>query len=152
MQAIIAHITAAALLWHTLAGCCAHAHAAQDATCHTAMTQHRESASAEADHEHSHLCPHSAVASSEIQSHDSNHDQAPHPCRSHCEGNRCVAVASSVAWQIAPPQLCFDVLPPLCFDGQLEPPATNRHNGGHWSPPASALPLRAHLYYQILLI
>jgi hypothetical protein len=139
-------LTAAALLWHTLAGCCAHLPG--ESSCghaHAATTQ------VAGEHSHSHGCSHDHSEPVETESVPVDPESPSHPCRCHCEGSGCVAVPGA-AWQLDAPQASFDFLPFDCSACENGVATGSRQVDGHGASLALALPLRAHLYFQILLI
>jgi hypothetical protein len=148
VQSATTLITAAALLWHTLAGCCAPG-SADSCGC-----QHEHDATTHVfdEHLHSHTCPHDHDEPVVTDTEPVDEQTPTHPCRCHCDGNRCVAVASPAGWQIDAPQLAFDL---VAFVGSAGEPAVETSSlpdGSHQTSIALALPVRAHLFYQILLI
>lgn len=150
MQAILTAITAAALLWHTVVGCGAHAHAGACA-CGHGVAGHGAGSLAHA-HVDDRACGHAHDADDANGNHD-DHGDAPHaPCRCHCQGQRCLAIPTATTWQPDAPDAVWDVLPPLALATGEEAAAARSCPGGGRSTSALALPVRAHLFYQILLI
>jgi hypothetical protein len=147
MKPLVATLTALALLWHTLFGCCTcqacapadrHEHAAQATCCHN----HRHDGSTE----HAHQQP--------------VHDDSLPPLPGHhgSDGGSCVFAAgkdtSADDWRPAawPDGAVAWLAPPA--DAQAASVATGRSTEGAQGAVLlrPALPLRAHLFYQLLLI
>jgi hypothetical protein len=147
VQSATTLLTAAALLWHTLAGCCAPG-SADSCGC-----QHEHDATTHVtdEHLHSHACTHGHDEPVITDTEPVDHQTPAHPCRCHCDGNRCVAVASP-GWQIDAPQLAFDIVACVGSAGESGVETSSLHDGRDGTSIAPALPVRAHLFYQILLI
>lgn len=162
MQTLITAITAAALLWHTVVGCCAHSHegacaCGHGAAAHPAEPLAHDRADDHADgHADEDVCDHRhehAGISADYDATQNADNDAPHaPCRCHCEGNRCLAIAGGVAWQPDAQDVALDILPPRALASGVDLNSPYAFGRGHGPVVALALPLRAHLFYRILLI
>ena len=158
MQTLVTTITAAALLWHTVVGCCAHAHEGACACGHGVAAQRAEPrAHDRADgHAEEDVCDHRhelpGTSADRDAARNVDHDSPHAPCRCHCEGNRCLAIAGGIARQPDAPDVALDILPSRALASGVDPNSPHAFGGGHGLVIALALPLRAHLFYRILLI
>lgn len=159
MQTALTIITAVSLLLHTLLGCCSHAATGPCACGHEA---HAHAGAGDLHvHGDSHAggCGH--ADGSEHANHDRTHnaeessegESSPaHPCHCHCDGNRCQAIAAASAPAVELACSGLLILPPLvatsvdCGDG------VRGRGGADAAGAIPRLPVRAHLFYQTLLI
>lgn len=154
MDALTTIIAAASLLLHTMLGCCTHGDRVSCACLHRALgTEHHAH-----DGDDASACPHHGATDLHHSGHrsvDAEHDVDPtplHPCRCHCEGDHCQAVAGSPARTIEAPDVSFDVLPPLQVNAAAGGLPLDQSRLVDLAAATPALPLRAHLFFQSLLI
>jgi len=139
VSSLFSSLTAVSVLAHALLGCCwHHAHACEDAV------SHGEAADLLGGH-----CHAPAVSASCGCGHHScqGDSEGPDPCH----GGRCTFLRSERARAPAEaPMPC--PFPGTC--AMIDATASSRLAGGEHKPSCSAdgLPLRLHLFYQILLI
>jgi hypothetical protein len=148
VHTLVTLITAASLLLHTLVGCGSHGGHGH-CTCHSHALGRASHTERHSTCQHDAHRTHAEFAHAE-PAHD-DHDS--HPCRCHCEGNRCQAIPGSHVRGIEAPTLVDSfALPPLAQSTTDSLGQLIWVRGRDAACPGAALPLRAHLLYQSLLI
>ncbi|MEX2186372.1 MAG: hypothetical protein WD875_06250 [Pirellulales bacterium] len=170
MQTALTILTAVSLLWHTLLGCCMHGHDGTSAGQRGAIGggdevgAHEDGAKEDGAKRDSHACCHGghkhhdsdapsvAGHNAECGAEHDDGDSPSHPCRCHGDGKRCQAIPSGQARSVDAPDVSFAAVPPLYLDCGVDALAAVRSRRAEGPPSKPALPLRAHLLYQSLLI
>jgi hypothetical protein len=149
MRLLVTLIAVAAFWLHMLLGCCAHhSHAATGKICALAST----SADDAIDHGHTHGHEHEATGDGASDAHAPQHSDEPcgdHP-HNDCHETHCSFIAAGKTI-IALDLLVVD-LPTLASDAAIAQAAAASYRWIGDSGDHSRLPVRLHLFHQVLLI
>jgi hypothetical protein len=141
MRPLVSLISVAAFLLHLGLGCCAHhAHGGGEGPCEFRTSSTESGANHGHSHDHSH--DHSAP--------DSNSPEHPGDSHNDCHESHCFFLVSGKT--TVHPDTLIAALPPLTLDASIKQsvvPSANwrRDTGDHLQ-----LPVRLHLFHQVMLI